>query len=117
MKLKFFTILDMRSCIMKLENLISQRKTNSQDCKRAYIAGLMSLYKVDPDLFLSQMLLLPMTEQLNVKKILSKQIPDLSGELNAISKIKHPKSAEKKRPKSVGSIEKIDSGSEVTHAS
>ena len=104
----------MRSCIMKLESLISQRKTNSQDCKRAYIAGLMSLYKADSELFLSQMLLLPMTEQLNVKKILSKQIPDLGGELSAASKIKHPKSAEKKRPNSLGPMERINVTKEVS---
>lgn len=77
----------MRSCIMKLQSLYSQKK-NSQNCKRACVAALLSLYKVNQEMFTSQVLLLPLSEQIIVKNVINKKIPTFSEELQMMSKRK-----------------------------
>lgn len=79
----------MRLCIMKLLSLSSNNKVITT-CRKASVAGLMSLHKHNRDTFLDQLLLLPINEQIHAKSVLSTQIPTLEMDLIQVLRNKKP---------------------------
>jgi CLIP-associating protein 1/2 len=77
----------MRTAITKINSLLSNKKSG-KSIEAVSIALLLSLYGTHSILFLEQVLLLSINEQLTLKKALESRIPNLESELATVSKQK-----------------------------